>query len=77
MRIVKLTTLLLSLLIINGCASYPIAQFQEEHGVACVQAEEQEKEDKMTCLQVRSFPDTLKWHRVKPYRSLPDIPDTP
>lgn len=64
------------MLILQACSTYPVAEFREETGVVCVQSEEQGKQNQQTCQSVRSFPDVYKWHRVKPYRSLPDIPDS-
>jgi hypothetical protein len=59
---------------LTACSSTP-TKFPEEQGVVCYKTEEQEKEQKSTCLRVNSFPDPHKWHRVKEYHVLPGIPD--
>lgn len=59
---------------LTACSSTP-TNFHEEQGVTCYQTEEQAKEQKSTCLKVNSFSDPVKWHRVRSWQTLPDIPD--
>lgn len=73
MRILSLVILLSTL---AGCSSTPTV-FPEEQGITCYQTEEQAKEKKHTCLRVNSFNDPVKWHRVRTWETLPDIPDLP
>lgn len=72
----RIITGLLLLTFLAGCSSTP-TKFPEEQGVTCYQTEEQEKEGKTTCLRVNSFSDPVKWHRVRTWQTLPDIPDLP
>lgn len=71
----KLMFSLLSLVILAGCASTPPTHFPEDQGVICYQNEEQSKDKQHTCLRVNSFSDPVKWHRVKEWQTLPEIPE--
>lgn len=72
----KILSLLFVLVSLVGCSSTPTV-FPEEKGVTCYQTEDQVKEKKHTCLRINSFSDPVKWHRVRSWETLPDIPDLP
>ncbi len=72
----KIITSLVLLTLFVGCASQPTV-FPEEKGVTCYQTEEQANEKKHTCLRIDSFSDSVKWHRVRSWQTLPEIPDLP
>jgi len=65
----------IALFLFTGCASEPITEYPEDRGIACFQTEEQEAENKKTCLRINSYSDPVKWHKVKPWHVLPGIPD--
>lgn len=72
----KYLSLFLLALTMVGCSSTPTV-FPEDKGVTCYQTEDQEKEKKHTCLRIPAFSDTTKWHRVRSWEVLPEIPDLP
>lgn len=73
MRIASLFALLM---LLNACSSVPY-RYPEEQGVTCYQTEEQEAKDLKTCLRVPVNPDATKWHRIRSWQDVGDIPETP
>jgi hypothetical protein len=66
------------LIFLSACTSNPIYRGVDDQAIHCFQTEEQKKSGvDSTCLEVPTYRDTYKWHKVRDWQDLPPIPDTP
>ena len=71
----KVLLLALASLSLTACVSFPV-DYPEQTGTRCLQmTDEQIANNEHSCLRIQSFRDATKWHRVRQWQDLGDIPD--
>lgn len=71
----KLLFLTLISLSLTACVSFPV-DYPEQTGTKCLQmTDEQIDKNEYSCARIQSFRDSTKWHRVRQWQDLGDVPD--
>lgn len=71
----KVGLFLFTALALSGCASDPVFRPIKEKGTACVQ--DPDTENKVVCTPIRMYEDPNRFHYVRPWETLGEIPDLP